>query len=287
MSSNLPNVNPANYIGTRSINPPQQFFMMRAPTTSDYQNFVLGDEWLDRSVSPPDWYKLASKANNIAIWLNISSSGGGSLSTLTGDDAVPVIPVAANINLQGGGSGAIAFTSGGPGQMNAQVLVDGASITIVGNQLFAAGGSNPIQTINTIGPDGVGNFTISPGPNIVISPGINSISISSTGNISWIEVAINTLMSINTGYIVNGGAPLTMTLPAVFPQGATIEIIDKNLNGFSVQASAGDIVTWNGFTSSAGGGWTTATLGCSLRLLAVTANDRWDVLQGNGNFVSF
>jgi len=285
MSSNLPNLNPANYIGVRSINPPQQYFMMRPPTPSDYQNFFIGDEWLDKSAIPPDWWKLAAKAGGVSTWVLLSDSGA--LQSLTGDDLIPVSSVADNINVQGGGAGAIAFTSGGAGQMNAQVLVDGSSITIVGNQLVAAGGSNPVQTINLISPDGTGNFTISAGAGITITPGVNSISITSTGNFSWIEVAVNTLMSVNIGYIVNAGGSLVMSLPAVFAQGDSIEIMDKGLNGFSVQASAGDTVTWNGFTSSAGGGWTTVTPGCSLRLLGVTANSRWDVLQGNGNFLSF
>lgn len=285
MSSNLPNLNPANYIGARSVNPPQQYFMNRPPTPSDYQNFVLGDEWLDRSVSPPDWYKLAAKAGGVSTWVLLSDSGA--LQSLTGDDLIPVSSVADNINVQGGAAGAISFTSGGPGQMNAQVLVDGASINIVGNQLVAAGGSNPIQTINLIGPDGTGNFTISAGANIVITPGVNSISISSTGNLSWIEVAINTLMSVNNGYIVNAGGVLTMTLPAISARGDVIEIEDKGLNGFVIQAAGGDTVVYQGISSTVGGGWSTVTAGCYVKLLCVTANSRWDIITSQGNFLSF
>lgn len=286
MSSNLPNLNPANYIGVRATNPPQQYpNMQRAPTTSDYQNFFIGDEWLDRSASPPDWWKLVDKAQNIATWIKIGNSG--TITSLTGDDAVSVNPVAGNINIQGGASGAISFTSGGAGQMNAQVLVDGVSVNIVGNQLVAAGGGNPIQTINTIAPDGLGNFTINAGSNIVITPGLNSISIASTGNLNWVEVALNTLMVLNTGYIVNAGGVLTMVLPAAASQGDVIEIQDKGVNGFVIQASAGDTVVYQGISSTVGGGWSTVTTGCYAKLLCVTANSRWDIITSQGNFLSF
>jgi hypothetical protein len=43
------------------------------------------------------------------------------------------------------------------------------------------GGGSGIQTINTIGPDGGGNFTIAAGSNITITPGANQITISSSG----------------------------------------------------------------------------------------------------------
>lgn len=148
-----------------------------------------------------------------------------------------------------------------------------------------------ILSINGILPDGVGNFGLVAGPNIILTPGVNSLTIESTGGgigiQGWTEIAVNTAAAVNQGYVVNAGAPITVTLPAVFAFGDEIEIHDKGLNGFIVQAAGGDTIVWNGEISSAGGGWNSNTAGCHVRLLGVTANSRWDIIEGNGNLSSF
>jgi hypothetical protein len=104
----------------------------RPPTTSDHFNFTLGDEWLDLSANPHDWWKLVNKTKTTGTWI-LMSAGSGSIISLTGNSGGAVFP----------------NTSG-----NVNVVGDGTTITIVGNPgthtLTASliGGGPSIQTIN-------------------------------------------------------------------------------------------------------------------------------------------
>jgi hypothetical protein len=168
-------------------------------------------------------------------------------------------------------------------------------------------GGGEIGTINGISPDINGEFGITADPGIIVTPGTNAISIGASvdgvsigfngfnqltvlgapSTFTWNEVAINSAALVNNGYVCNAGVPLTITLPGVFAFGDIIEITDKGLSGFVVQTAAGDVIAFNGIFSTVGGGWSTTNLGNTIRLLAVTTNDRWDVINSNGNFVSF
>ena len=120
----------------------------RAPTVND-TGYPLAQLWLDTVTN--SLFSLVDVAAGVATWTMLAS-GGGALNTLTGDDAIPVIPNAGNIDVLGGAGGAIVFSNGGLGQMDAQVQVDGTTITIVGNTLQATG-TLPAQyfSLQTIG----------------------------------------------------------------------------------------------------------------------------------------
>jgi hypothetical protein len=122
----LPSQNPLNYVGTRATRPPQQFFKDRAPTNLDNSAslFSLGDEWLDQSVTPPVWYKLASNAVGVAVWQKFTPTAAvSSIDSLTPTSGSVVLPDASgNVNISAGagittsGSGdtlTIALTGGG------------------------------------------------------------------------------------------------------------------------------------------------------------------------------
>jgi len=86
---------------TSSAGPPLPITRVRqnrAPTVGDWQNFALGDEWLDESSM--DWWKLASLAGNQALWILIGGTGV-SVETITVDASTPpgtnpVLPDASN-----------------------------------------------------------------------------------------------------------------------------------------------------------------------------------------------
>lgn len=81
------------------ISPTKRVTNNRAPTTADWQNYELGDEWLD--TSSMDWYKLSSLDNNSALWVLIGGTAGA-IETITGDSGGQVPPDAANnLNLLG------------------------------------------------------------------------------------------------------------------------------------------------------------------------------------------
>jgi len=60
------NIQPLSYQGVRSPFPPNVSVQSRTPTTSDRQNFVLGDLWLDKVTQ--DVYILVSLESGLATW---------------------------------------------------------------------------------------------------------------------------------------------------------------------------------------------------------------------------
>ena len=68
---------PLNY-PANSLSSIRRYEAARAPTTFDFKNFNIGDEWLDTSESDPllrTWFKLVSKENGAAFWCDIFSTG--------------------------------------------------------------------------------------------------------------------------------------------------------------------------------------------------------------------
>jgi len=112
----------------------------RAPSSTD-RNFALGDVWI-HEIDPNTrafYFFAGSNAAGNAIW-NLASPGASDVDTLSGNGGAAIAPAAGNIDISGAGGGAITFSNGGVGQMNAQVEVDGVTVSIVGNQLVAAAG---------------------------------------------------------------------------------------------------------------------------------------------------
>lgn len=138
---------PTSYVLGRK-DPPRVWTRSRAPLISDRGIYNIGDLWIDTVADTP--YILVDQGGGIANW--VSFSAAASLIQLTGDAGGAVAPVAGNINIQGGAAGAIQFANGGAGQLDAQVLVDGVTITIVGNQLVAAAGLADTYPVDNGGP---------------------------------------------------------------------------------------------------------------------------------------
>jgi len=73
------------------------FKLNRAPTSNDYKNFIVGDEWNDTSSS--DFYKLVAKSLMSGTW-RLMSGTAAAIETITGDDGIIVPPdLNNNINL--------------------------------------------------------------------------------------------------------------------------------------------------------------------------------------------
>src|SRR6267154_6815573 len=110
--------------------PSESIIAKRDPTVQD-TGYPLSQLWLDTVNN--SLFSLVDVTAGIATW-TLVGSGGTPLTTLTGDVGGPIVPVAQNINIQGGAAGAILFSSGGAGQMNAVVQVDGTTIQIVADK---------------------------------------------------------------------------------------------------------------------------------------------------------
>lgn len=134
MSGSISSSNPLSYLGLPETDVPQVTIAKRTPTGNDLEGRKFGDLWVD--VIATAMYAFVGASGGQAIWIFLGASPG-TLSTLTGDVGGAVSPSAGNINLQGGGTGAIQFSNGGAGQLNAAVQVDNSTIKIVGNQLTA------------------------------------------------------------------------------------------------------------------------------------------------------
>lgn len=126
--------------------PSDPIIAKRDPTVQD-TGYPLAQLWLDTVNN--SLFSLVDVTAGVATWTLIAS-GGTPLSTLTGDDLIPIVPVAQNINVQGGAAGAILFSSGGAGQMNAAVQVDGTTIQIVADKLTAVN-TDLLFSLTTVG----------------------------------------------------------------------------------------------------------------------------------------
>ena len=100
------------YVGVLPSSPTNFFIKQGAPTTNDYRNCYVGDMWLDNSSmyltpsTPPtilNLWILSSVANKTATWVNFGVSTSGDVTTLTGNDGIPVGPTLGNINVVGDG----------------------------------------------------------------------------------------------------------------------------------------------------------------------------------------
>lgn len=234
------------YMGIREQHPSENYNFNRPPTPNDNRGYFLGDRWIDKAQQIA--YILVSLAGGVATWIPMGGPAGN-VNTLTGDVGAPVIPVGNNINIQGGAAGAILFSNGGPGQMDATVQVDGVTMLIVAGQLVATAGVGGVSTLSVEGgapilPVG-NNFDFSgdnPGAIQFTSTGAGLIGASAVVDNSSIEINI-----FNQLQIVGSASGITTTVGAVigtlitFPMGAIpgTRQFDIIITGFDVAGTAG------------------------------------------------
>jgi hypothetical protein len=150
-----------------------------------------------------------------------------------------------------------------------------------------------VPTVPTIFDANVGSAT--PAANILNifgSGGIsttgsgNTITITSSGVISWSTISASQALAINHGYFcVSPGGALSLSLPAVSSIGDIIEITLDGATSFTVTQGAGQSVRMGNVATSAGVGGSISTTqqGDTLRLVCQTANLKWNVLSMMGN----
>lgn len=235
-------INTLAYLGIKEPNPPNRWFRDRDPLTTDYKLYDLLDIW--ENTITQNVFILVSKAQEIGVWLKFAPSPAVALASLTGDVGVAVLPIANNINIQGGVAGAIQFSNGGAGLLSAQVQVDNVTVKIIGNQLVSVSG----------------------------------------GVINWIETAAPLTMVSDTGYIANGGVSIDLTLPAVAPQGDIIRVTGKGVGLYRVVANAGQTIFFGNQTTAVAGNLAATQRRDSIELVCITANTEWNVLDAIGNF---
>lgn len=120
------------YQGTNAGNPPNVYYINRAPTINDYKNFVLGDLWVNKDTS--SIYALVNITRNMttlkqeATWKNLGN--GGTALTFNADMG-SAIPTANQINVVGG-TDALTSAAGNTITINATGGAGGTAGTMIG-----------------------------------------------------------------------------------------------------------------------------------------------------------
>src|SRR5579872_671504 len=96
-------INSLSYMGVNASAPPNSVLLMNLdPTVNDWQNFIVGDIWINEngSTTPPTpriWI-LGALARHSATWILLSSGGSGPILDVITDNGTAV-PVAGVIGL--------------------------------------------------------------------------------------------------------------------------------------------------------------------------------------------
>lgn len=140
---------------------------------------------------------------------------------------------------------------------------------------FGSGGSSACASNNSIAVQGGGN-----GANgVVIITEYIASTIPTTQH--WIVVTVNSNLDINTGYIVNSGSLVTLTMPTVINIGDVIEVCGIGSGDWRVLLNPGQTIKYNISTASTSITSTHPT--DTLRFVCTQVNTQFIVLSGDGN----
>lgn len=248
----------------------RRFKYDRAPTTSDFSNFEIGDEWFNSTGL--QWWKMADRTSTSAVWVQIGSGTSTPLDFLPDSGTSPVQANASNELTIAGGTGIT--TVGGTATLtfNADVdvatsyVTDGGTATPAANVLKVLGGI-------AVTTSGVGD----------------TITISSAGPaiLNWTEVTTSPFTLVeNQGHVINTGGLCTLVLPATMTFGGVIEIVGKGAGGWTLTQNAGQSVTFLTEATSigAGGSVTPAEAKAGIGFVCSTTDTDMTVRWSMGNF---
>jgi len=102
------------------------------------------------------------------------------------------------------------------------------------------------------------------------------------GTFAWNVANVNTGMSVNNGYIINGAGTLTMTMPTPSNPGDIIEIAGY-AHGWILQLNGGQTIHFGNMNTSSGGTIASNVAFDAIRVICVVATTDWLVLSADGN----
>lgn len=252
MSSQIPNINPTGYLGSRAVNPPNIWQRNRAPLTTDYDNYVVGDFWIWET-NEQTW-QLVNKLAQVATW---SPTAGvpGNIDGLTPDIGGTVFPTANIVNVKGNPLAGVQTQHTGANNLTVSV----ADATTVGFK--------GVSTYNPV------DFTVVGG----------LVSLAAVTNFTWnAVVTANRTLVPNNGYYNLFAGLCTYTLPLVCAVGTIIQIAGVNFNGWILNQNAGQVINLYGNFTTIGAGGSIASVNSSdcISLLCIGANLAWTSYTG-------
>lgn len=149
-------------------------------------------------------------------------------------------------------------------------------LTLNGQLLIGSTGVNPAAA------------TLTAGTGITITNAAGSITLASTGGgLTTVDETLvgPTTMAVNTQYIADNGALVTLTLPAAAALGDTFRIIGKGAGGWLMAQQAGQTTHFGNVATTAGAGGSIASSNQwdGLTVVCVTANTTFAVYGAQGN----
>lgn len=187
------------------------------------------------------------------------------------------------VNLANGVTGTLLPANGGTGvsspTAHSLLVAEGASA-------FTALGvaTNGFIPIGSTGADPV-LAAITAGANTSVTNGAGSITIASTGNMTWTEeTGASFNIAINNGYITNRATLVTATLPSTAAQGSLMRIVNIGAGGVKIAQNAGQTIRrgTNSSTTGATGFIQSINQYTSVSLLCTVANNDFQVIDGDG-----
>jgi len=237
-------IHPLSYLGVNAESPPNSVLLQNQdPTAADWQNFIVGDIWINENGNPnpanPRIWMLGSVSRENATWILIAS-GTGDVSTLTANSGGPVSPLLGNINVVGDGTTinivgnpathTLTVSAVGTGVVSSFVTDVGTATPIAGvidiltnpysgsSMFFSASATNNIRLTvtdgsnNTLIGSGAGNNTLTSSNNTGL--GLNVLSSLTTGapgnNVAVGQTSLHALTSGTNNVAI--GAPSLVTL---------------------------------------------------------------------------
>lgn len=211
-----------------------------------------------------------------------SVSASGAITTITGNTGGAESPSSGNFNIVGTGSITVAGSANTEtvqltGLTNHSLLVGAGTATIT-NLGVATNGQLPI---GSTGADPV-LATITASTGVSITNGAGSITIAATGaGMATVEVTgTSQSMAVDTFYIANNAALVTLTLPTTSALGSVIEIAGKGAGGWKIAQNSGQQIYIGSIatTSGVGGSLASSNFADTIKIRCITADILWTVI---------
>ena len=135
-----------------------------------------------------------------------------------------------------------------------------------------------------------GNITLAGGTGISTVGSTSTITFNITGGaFEFTEVTgTSQTMAINTGYIANNAALVTLTLPSTAARGSAIAVVGKGAGGWQIAQNAGQTIYQNSTSTTTGTGGSVASsaqYNCAY-LVCITADIGWVIYGSQGILTS-